>query len=71
MAYPADTVVETAIGTIESVLGEDLTFVGNREDVTLWRKLLARIETRPVSGYDALTQTSDGAYIAEESFGAS
>ena len=56
MAYPADTAVETAIGTIENVLIEDLKFPGSRDDVELWRKLLRRIEKRAATGYDALTQ---------------
>lgn len=56
MAYPLDTAVETAISTIESVLVEDLQFVGSRDDVALWRKLLSRIEDRGATGYDALTQ---------------
>ena len=74
MAYPADTAVETAIGTIESVLDENLLTIGNREDTALWRKLLARIETRVAdgaTGYDALTQKSDATYIAEQQFGVS
>lgn len=67
MAYPADTAVETAIGTIESVLVEDLQFEGARSDVELWRKLLRRIEIRGATGYDALTQrdwSSDKLYGA-------
>lgn len=56
MAYPADTAVETAISTIESVLVEDLQFEGSRADIDLWRKLLRRIEARGATGYDALTQ---------------
>lgn len=56
MAYPLDTAVETAIGTIESVLVEDFQFEGSRADVELWRKLLRRIEARGATGYDALTQ---------------
>jgi len=71
MAYPADTAVETAIGTIELVLKEDPTFVGNREAVSLWRALLKNIEARGASGYDALTQTSAANWIAEKNYGAS
>lgn len=74
MAYPADTAVETAIGTIELVLKENPTFVGNREDVGTWRELLRNIEKRVndgATGYDALTQTSDANWIAEKNFGSS
>lgn len=71
MAYPADTVLETAIATVETLLSEDLTFVGNREAITAWRKLLAGFETRGVSGYDALTQKSAANWIAQKNFGAS
>ena len=74
MAYPADTAVETAIGTIELVLAENKTFEGNREDIGLWRKLLQRIELRVddgATGYDALTQKSDATFVAEKNFGAS
>ncbi len=59
MAYPADTAVETAIGTVESVLVENLQFEGSRRDIALWRELLRRIEDRVndgATGYDALTQ---------------
>ena len=71
MAYPADTAVETAIGTIELVLKEDPTFVGNREAIGQWRELLKNIEARGATGYDALTQTSDANWIAEQNFGVS
>lgn len=56
MAYPADTAVETAIGTIESVLIEDLQRIGNREAVGKWREVLRYIEGAGATGYDALTQ---------------
>jgi hypothetical protein len=71
MAYPVDTAVETAIGTIELVLKEDPTLLGNREAVGVWRELLAFMETTGATGYDALTQTSDANWIAEKNFGAS
>jgi hypothetical protein len=56
MAYPADTAVETAIGTIELVLNEDHTLAGNREAVGAWRELLRFIESVGATGYDALAQ---------------
>jgi len=74
MAYPADTAVETAIGTIELVLKENPLIVGNREAVGTWRNLLRHMEARVddgATGYDALTQTSDANWIAEKNFGAS
>ena len=71
MAYPVDTAVETAIATIESVLSEDLLFVGNREAISLWRKLLVSIEARGASGYTALTQKSNANWIAQKNYGAS
>lgn len=66
MAYPADTAVETAISTVESVLKEDKTLIGTAEAVENWRKLLAFIETTGATGYDALTQMSDANWIAED-----
>ena len=66
MAYPADTAVETAIGTIESVLKEDKTRVGCREAVDKWRQLLKWIEGAGATGYDALTQMSDANWTAED-----
>jgi len=74
MAYPADTAVETAIGTIELVLVENPAFLGNRENVGVWRALLRHIEERVndgATGYDALTQKSDALWIAQKEFGAS
>jgi len=74
MAYPADTAVETAIGTIELVLKENPLFQGNRELVGDWRRLLRGIEARVDDGatdYDALAQTSDANWIAEQNFGIS
>lgn len=71
MAYPVDTAVETAIATVESVLSEDLLFVGNREAISLWRALLVNIEARGATGYDALTQKSNANWIAQKNFGAS
>lgn len=74
MAYPLDTAVETAIGTIELVLKENPAHVGNRESVGDWRRLLKDIELRAAdgaTGYGALTQTSDANWIAEQNFGVS
>ena len=74
MAYPADTLIETAILNIELVLVENPAFVGNRELVGVWRELLRGIEARVndgATGYDALTQKSNALWIAQKEFGAS
>jgi hypothetical protein len=68
MAFPVDTAVETAIGTIELVLKEDTTLVGCREAAGLWRELLKFIESTGATGYDALTQMSDADWLAEDLF---
>ncbi len=58
MAYPVDTVVETAIAAIELAFTQDLTIPGQREAIEQWRAVLAFIELDHgnTSGYDALTQ---------------
>ena len=74
MAYPADTLIETAITNIELVLVENPQFQGNRELGGVWRKLLRGIEARSAdgaTGYDALTQKSNALWIAQKEFGAS
>ncbi len=74
MAYPVDTTVETSIANIELILVENPAYVGNRELVGTWRKLLRGIEGRVndgATGYDALTQKSNALWIAQKEFGAS
>jgi len=74
MAYPADTAVETAIGTIELVLSENLLIADNRQLVGVWRELLRGIEKRVsdgATGYDALTQKSNADWIARKEYGVS
>ena len=68
MAYPVDTVLETAIATVEQLLEEDNTTIGNREAIIAWRSLVKYFETGSTSGYDALTQNSDAVWTALDSF---
>jgi hypothetical protein len=56
MALPADTALETAFGSIESALAEDLTVPKARETIGKWREVVQFIESLGGTGYDALTQ---------------
>ena len=74
MAYPADTLIETAIVNIELALVENPLYQGNRELIGTWRELLRGLEARSAdgaTGYDALTQKSDALWIAEQNYGVS
>lgn len=66
MAYPVDTVVETAIAAIELNFTQDLTKPGQREAIAKWREVLAYIETGSTTGYDALAQRN---WDADKLFG--
>jgi hypothetical protein len=56
MALPADTALETAFGSVEAALAEDLTVPKAREVIGKWREVVAYIESLGGTGYDALTQ---------------
>ena len=58
MAYPVDTVMETAIAAIELAFTQDFTIVGQREAIEQWREVLRFIELDhgTTAGYGALTQ---------------
>jgi hypothetical protein len=66
MTYPADTVVETAIATMEQIFEEPSTAVGRREAVG--KQIVKFVETLGVTGYDALTQNSDANWDALDLF---
>jgi len=68
MAYPADTVLETAIAAVELLLEQDNTTIGNREAIIAWRGLVKYFEKGSTTGYDALTQNSDAVWDALDSF---
>lgn len=64
MAFPVDTVVETAIATMEQLFEEPSTAIGRREACEKWREVVKFVETLGVTGYDALTQNTDAAWLA-------
>jgi hypothetical protein len=72
MAYPADTLIETAITNIELALVENTTVVGSREAVGKWRELLKFIESLVsdgATGYDSLaTKMTDADWVAQDLF---
>jgi hypothetical protein len=68
MAFPIDTVVETAIASMEQLFEEPSTAVGRREAVGKWREIVKFVETLSVTGYDALAQNTDAQWDALDLF---